>query len=234
MKRLERLYAINEELKRRAPFPVSAPTLADQFEVNRRTIERDLSALRSAGVPIDGDVGRTGGYSLAPTKGNVVFTLTPEEVVALLLATRAAAGMPFTSAATTATRRLLDALPDATRVQVDELRDRIRASESSAQRSRPVVRRVVRRAVETAVRDHVVVKLRYVDADGVTTTRAVEAHGFYGAVDGWYLVGWCRLREGGRIFRLDRIAHATVTTEQAVDRDLDEVLGWVPHDVSRP
>ncbi len=233
MNRLERLYAINEELRRRAPYPVSASTLAEHFEVTRRTIERDLSALRSAGVPIDGDVGRTGGYSLAQTKGNVVFALTPEEVVALLLASRAAAGMPYTGAATSATNRLLDALPDVTRVRVDELRNRIRASEFSkslAQRSRPAVQR----AVETAVRDHVVVKLRYVDAEGVVTVRAVEAHGFYGAVDGWYLVGWCRLREGGRIFRLDRITRATLTSEQVVDRDLDEVLGWVPNDVSRP
>jgi predicted DNA-binding transcriptional regulator YafY len=233
MNRLERLYAINEELKRRAPYPVSASTLAERFEVNRRTIERDLKALRSAGVPIDGDVGRSGGYSFAATQGNVVFALTPEEVVALLLATKAATGMPFTQAATSATQRLLDALPGVTRVRVDDLRDRIRASESpraARRRSRPVVQR----AVEAAVRDHVVVKLRYVDADGITTNRAVEAHGFYGAVDGWYLVGWCRLRDDGRMFRLDRILRATITGEQVVERDLDHVLGWVPNDVSRP
>ena len=79
--------------------------------VTRRTVERDLAALRFAGVPIEGEVGRTAGYSLAPSKGSVVFSLGPEEMVAVLLAVRAASGLPFGAPATTATQRLLDALP---------------------------------------------------------------------------------------------------------------------------
>ncbi len=230
MNRLERLYAIQEQLRRRSPAPVVAARLADEFGVTTRTIERDLVALRSAGVPIDGDVGRTGGYRMGRTNGAAVFSLNPEEVVALLLATQAAGGMPFTAAATTATQRLLDALPEATRVRVEELRNRIRAAQPDA----PPVRPAVRRVVETAVRDRLVVRLRYVDAEGVESLRSVEAHGFYGTVDGWYLNGWCRLRDGGRIFRLDRIQQATATRERAPHRDVDDVLGWVPHEVARP
>ncbi len=230
MKRLERLYALNEELRRRAPSPVSAATLAETFGVTRRTIERDLASLRSAGVALDADVGRTGGYRLARTRGTAVFSLGPEEVVALLLATRAASGMPFTGAAKTATERLLDALPDVTRVQVEELRGRIRTAETHAQEVRPAVRR----AVEAAVRDRMVVRIQYVDADGVETSRAVEGQGFYGAIDGWYLIGWCRLRDAGRIFRLDRIRRAHVTAEVMPPRDIDDVLGWVPHETRRP
>jgi predicted DNA-binding transcriptional regulator YafY len=230
MKRLERLYALNEELRRRAPRPVSAATLSETFGVTRRTVERDLASLRLAGVPLDADVGRTGGYRLAPTRGTAVFSLGPEEVVALLLATSAAAGMPFTSAANTATERLLDALPDVTRVQVEELRARIRTAEPQSQTVRPAVQR----AVEAAVRDRVVVRIQYVDADGVETSRAVEGQGFYGAVDGWYLIGWCRLRNAGRLFRLDRIRRAHVTVEAMPSRDIDDVLGWVPHQTRRP
>jgi predicted DNA-binding transcriptional regulator YafY len=230
MNRLERLYAIQEQLRRRSPSSVVAARLADEFGVTTRTIERDVVALRSAGVPIDGNVGRTGGYRLERTNGTAVFSLNPEEVVAFLLATQAAAGMPFTTAATTATQRLLDALPEATRVRVEELRDRIRAARPDLAPVRPAVRRVV----EAAVRDRLVVRLRYVDAAGVETSRSVEAHGFYGADDGWYLNAWCRLRSDGRIFRLDRIQQANATREHAPHRDMDEVLGWVPHEVARP
>jgi predicted DNA-binding transcriptional regulator YafY len=228
--RLERLYAINEELRRRAPVAVSATRLAEEFGVTRRTIERDLASLRSAGVPVDADVGRAGGYRLAPTRGSAVFSLGPEEVAALLLAARATEGMPFGDAAATATKRLLDALPASTRVGVEALRDRLRAAVPGAPRARPAVQR----AVEAAVRDRSVVRIRYLDAGGVSTARSVEAHGFTGAADGWYLIGWCRLRDGGRMFRLDRIQRATVTREQAPWRDLDEVLGWVPHTIVRP
>lgn len=230
MNRLERLYAINEELRRRAPVAVSATRLAEEFGVSRRTIERDLVSLRSAGVPVDADVGRAGGYRLAPTRGSVVFSLGPEEVAALLLAARATEGMPFGDAAATATKRLLDALPDSTRVGVEALRDRLRTVVPGLPRARPAVQR----AVEAAVRDRSVVRIHYVDTGGVSTTRSVEAHGFTGAADGWYLIGWCRLRDGGRMFRLDRIQRATVTREQAPWRDLDEVLGWVPHAIVRP
>lgn len=230
MNRLERLYAIQEELRRRAPAPVSASTLARRFGVSRRTVERDLTALRSAGLPIDGDVGRAGGYRIERPHGNLLFSLGPEEVVALLLATRAAAGMPFTAAATTATQRLLDALPGSTRVATDELRQRIRAASPTA----PHVRPSVSRAVEAAVRDRLVARIEYVDAAGAATRRDVEAHGFYGGVDGWYLIGWCRLRDAGRIFRLDRIGRATLRRERAPYRDLDDVLGWVPDDVAHP
>ncbi len=224
MNRLERLYALNEELRRRWPTPISAERLAEAFGVTRRTIERDLVALRSAGVAVDADVGRTGGYTLASGKGRVVFSLGPEEVVALLLATKAASGMPFAAAAHTATQRLLDALAAPTRVSVDELRNRIRTYDGDAKPTRPAVQR----SVEAAVRNRLVVRVTYIDIDGDETMRHVEAAGLYGGVDGWYLVGWCRLRLAGRMFRLDRITRASLTKEQAPLRDFDEMLGWVP------
>jgi predicted DNA-binding transcriptional regulator YafY len=230
MHRLERLYAISEELRRRAPATVTASTLADMFGVTRRTVERDLAALRTAGVAVEGDVGRTGGYALLPMRGNAVVSFTPEEVVALLLATRAAEGMPFATAAGVATHRLLDALPAVTRVAVDELRARILTSTSRLTPVNPAVLR----AVEGAVRDRLVIRLRYTDADGVVTTRSVEAQGITGAVDGWYLVGWCRLRDAGRMFRMDRIGAATITRETAPFRPVADVLGWIPHPVGHP
>ncbi|MEM9656617.1 MAG: HTH domain-containing protein, partial [Actinomycetota bacterium] len=61
MQRLERLFAINDTLRRAAPHRVSAAKLAEEFDVSRRTIERDLASLRAAGVPLYAERGRTGG-----------------------------------------------------------------------------------------------------------------------------------------------------------------------------
>jgi len=228
MNRLERLFAVNETIRRRAPLPVSAAALADEFGVSRRTIERDLAALRSAGVPLFADRGRTGGQRTAENQGRVVLALSTPEVTALLLAVAAAGDtMPYRDAGVSATRRLLDGLPDATRVGVDRLCARIRTTADDL----PSPTRRVRRTVEEAVRRSVVVNLGYLDRNEAATERAVEAHGFFNRADGWYLIGWCRLRDAGRIFRIDRIQSARLTKEPAPVRDLDETLGWVPGDI---
>ncbi len=71
------------------------------------------------------------------------------------------------------------------------------------------------------------------DRLGNPTKRGVEAQGLFGSTHGWYLIGWCRMRDGGRMFRLDRISAATVTDEKIPERDVDEVLD-VPFDVLTP
>jgi predicted DNA-binding transcriptional regulator YafY len=215
---------VTEELRRRAPGEVSAARLAERFEVSRRTIERDLASLQEAGVPLYASMGRTGGYGLDRRTGRVAVTLSAAEVTALLLALSAAEGMPFADSAEQAAARLLDCLPAETRVHVDQLRSRLRTVPPNPPKPTPRVRM----AVEEAVRRSAVVRLAYCDRHGRTSRRDVEAVGFYGGADGWYLVGWCRLRRAGRVFRLDRIINAHVTSEIVPARDVDETLGWVP------
>lgn len=224
MNRLERLYAVTEELRRRAPERISARQLADQFGVTRRTMERDLVALRDAGVPVYADQGRAGGYSVLDQSGRAVFNLSVKEVTALLIAVAAAERSPYGTAAEAATRRLLDALPGPTRLAVEWLSSRIRTSENEW----PLAARRVQGTIEEAVRSNRVVNLQYRDADGETTQRAVEPVGFFHGGAGWYLIGWCRLRQDRRLFRLDRIERARITTEVAQVRDVDETLGWLP------
>lgn len=230
MNRLERMFAITELVRRRAPRHVSAATLADEFGVTRRTIERDLASLREAGVALEPVMGRGGGQSLTTSSRGVVLMLSDEEVTALLLAVSASEGMPFGTAGRTATARLLDALPPSTRSGVDQLRAKMRTTVGDL----PGGDWRVRRTIEEAVRRGTVSNIVYRDRNDVVTERAVEAVGFYGAADGWYLIGWCRLRSGGRIFRLDRIQRARATREQNPPRDVDETLGWVPGDLLTP
>ncbi len=89
------------------------------------------------------------------------------------------------------------------------------------------------RAVEDGIMRRVVLDLDYEDRFGAATKRAVEAHGLFSSSHGWYLVGWCRMRNGPRVFRLDRINEASATDESIPERDLDEVLE-VPFPVLTP
>jgi len=212
---------------------VSAVALADEFEVSRRTIERDLESLRAAGVPIYGQVGRRGGMGSLEQGGRQqggrrTVALDDAQIVGLLIALHTADGSPYQGSAKSAVAELADALDPPAREALTVLCDRLRVSAAPVR-----VNARIRSVIEDAVRDQLVVSLRYVDRKGVATKRAVDPVAFLGVDGGWSLVGWCHTRNAGRLFRLDRITAATATRRPAGVHDVDEALGWVPHDLAR-
>jgi predicted DNA-binding transcriptional regulator YafY len=82
--------------------------------------------------------------------------------------------------------------------------------------------------VEEAVTLRQVIRLAYVDRNGAETERDVEPVAFVSGARDWYLVGWCRLREGPRLFRVDRIRRAALLDEIAPTRDFSEMAPRVP------
>jgi predicted DNA-binding transcriptional regulator YafY len=230
VQRIERLYAISDRLRRAAPSIVPAHQLATELGVTRRTIERDLAALRNAGAPLYGQQGRGGGSGSVARSGRVVAVFDDAEVVALVIAAHLATSAPYATAGRTAIGKLLELLDEPRRVAVENLRDRFRVAVPEGSVTNPRVRSVL----EDAVRAQTVARLRYLDRNGERTTRMVEPVGFYSAEGEWSLVAWCRLREGGRLFRLNRVERATPTRVRFEPRDFDDVLGWVPRPGLRP
>ena len=53
----------------------------------------------------------------------------------------------------------------------------------------------------------------------------VEPVALVGLAESWYLVGHCRLRDGIRSFRLDRVVGARLTDEPAPEHDIDPTVG---------
>jgi predicted DNA-binding transcriptional regulator YafY len=223
MNRTDRLYAIVEELRARAPRTLRAHEIAERFEVSVRTVERDILSLQEAGVPIWAQRGPRGGYALDPRRTLPPLNLTAEEAAALATALAAVGPMPFADAARSARLKLAAVMTSADAAGAGALADRIRVA------PREIAPPPIMRAIEEAVSHRVVIELNYEDRTGAMTQRAVEAHGLFSSQSGWYLIGWCRMRDGGRVFRLDRIKNAEATDEPIPDRDVDEVL-----DVSFP
>ena len=63
---------------------VTAPELAEQFEVSRRTIQRDIEALCRAGIPITTAQGTGGGISIMEGYRVDRTVLTAPEMQAIL------------------------------------------------------------------------------------------------------------------------------------------------------
>jgi predicted DNA-binding transcriptional regulator YafY len=81
--------------------------LAVEVGASRRTILRDISALRDEGYVIHSDVGRGGGVQLDPQSMQTTAKLSVPEVFALLIsvaAMRAAGNLPFSELADAGSR----------------------------------------------------------------------------------------------------------------------------------
>lgn len=182
---------------------IRAEDLARTFEVSKRTIYRDITALSEAKVPIIASPG-TGyrlmdGYFLPP------LSFTPDEAAILMLgaqAVRFTVDSVYREAVQGAMRKLEAVLPTESRTRVQELSESMRifggwASPRDAEKLS---------LLRTAILERRVVHMHYHSPrqDG-PLDRSVEPYSlaFYRNV--WHLTGFCRLRQDMREFRLDRI-----------------------------
>jgi predicted DNA-binding transcriptional regulator YafY len=215
--RTDRLYAIVEELRAVSPRPRSAAWLANRFEVSTRTIERDLDSLRQTGVPIYAHNGRRGGYAIDTAHTLPPLGMTADEAQVIMVALSGLAHSPLAGAARRARQKVLATLPLPVRNQQQVLSQQIALVGATTKGA------ATADSVNEGLTRGQVIRLRYRGSDGVLTCRDVEPMGWVKArdVDRWYLLAWCRLREGVRGFRVDRIVDAEILPDAVHHRSSD-------------
>jgi predicted DNA-binding transcriptional regulator YafY len=207
MNRIDRLYALVEELRAAGPRGRTARQLADRFELSVRTIERDLSALGQAGVPLATKQGRGGGYTLDPSMSLPPLNFTPREAAAIAVALSRSEHVLFTRDARSALHKIMAAMPERA---LEEAR-------TTAEKVRLLVQPIpdpdaeIADTLWRALRDNHVLRIRYTDVGGVETERTVEPQHVVVGPNGSYLTAWCHLRKDDRVFRMDRITRAEPT-----------------------
>jgi predicted DNA-binding transcriptional regulator YafY len=105
---------------------MTAQQLADELEVSVRTIYRDVESLHSAGVPLYGDAGWSGGYQLLDGYRTQLTGLTTDEAESLFLAglPGPAAELGLGAVVTAAQLKLMAALPAELRDRAGRIRER--------------------------------------------------------------------------------------------------------------
>jgi predicted DNA-binding transcriptional regulator YafY len=228
--RTDRLYAIVEELRASAPAARTAKELAEVYELSTRTIERDILALQEAGVPIRGEPGRRGGYSIDPARTLPPMNFTPTEALAIAVALEGDRG-PFAAAGRSARNKILAAMSGDDREASRAMAERVRRVRRP-QHGGPAPQ--VPMTVQRAIAEHLVVTIDYLDGRSTSSRREVEPIGVVSLDSTWYLVAWCRLREDARSFRLDRIHGAELTGDRAPTRDPELFLEFMPRLIENP
>ncbi|ENN85184.1 helix-turn-helix type 11 domain protein [Rhizobium freirei PRF 81] len=208
MRRADRLFQIIQIL-RRSSRPVTAAVLADELEVSKRTVYRDVADLMSQRIPIAGEAGF--GYLLSPDYDMPPLMLTPEEIEAVVLGAQWVAGRSDKSLANAAR----DVVAKITAIVPAHLRPFIVEPSVGA---RPVIQGAAEENIDpsmlrAAVREGRKLRLRYRSDAGAETARTVWPVILGYSDTSRILVAWCELRQGFRHFRTDRILAADMLGE---------------------
>lgn len=198
--KLDRLVGILSVLLQKEQ--VTAPQLAEKFEVSVRTILRDLDALSQAGIPIVTRQGSGGGISILEGYKLDRTVLTNREMQDIL------AGL-----------RSLDSVNGTNRYQC--LMEKLSAGSSellagdatilidlSSWNKTSLTAKVeeIRRAIEARHE----LRFHYYGPKG-ESERTVEPYYLLFRWSSWYLWGWCTQRQDWRLFKLNRMDHLTDT-----------------------
>ena len=207
MRRADRLFQIIQIL-RRSSQPVTAAALAQELEVSKRTVYRDVADLIGQRVPIDGEAGL--GYLLASDYDMPPLMLTPDEIEAVMLGAQWVAGRSdkvLSSAARDVVAKIAAVVPERLRPFIVE----------PSVGAKPTIgepeERVDTSMLRSAIRNGAKLRLRYRSEVGEETERTVWPVILGYAETSRLLVAWCELRQSFRHFRTDRIIEAEMLDE---------------------
>ncbi len=213
MNRIDRLSAILIMLQTKRV--VKAEEIANRYEISKRTVYRDIRALEEAGIPIGAEAGvgyfLTEGYHLPPvmfTKSEASSMLTAEKLVEKF--TDQSIEKNFKSA--------LDKIKSVLPVSEKDFLEILTPNITILQQFNTSIHDFPNNFlsdIQNALATKRVLQLDYYAqySDKLTTGRLVEPIGlcYYGFA--WHMIGYCRMRDDYRDFRLDRIKSLIISDE---------------------
>ena len=193
--------------------------LCEHITISHRTLMRDLSELKSSGIPIESERGRGGGIRLNGRWGLGRLQLSSSDVVSLLLALTIAETVrsPILLDNLTSIRnRISSAFPQEQRATIEQLRSRVviggQASDPILDSYKPP-QALVMPSISEAFLELKKLTIDYSAETEQTTTRTVEPQMLLLNWPVWYLLAWDELRQAVRMFRIDRIHSAKIKSE---------------------
>lgn len=210
MRRADRLFQIVQLIRGRRL--TTAAYLADRLEVSQRSVYRDVAALQSQGVPIEGEAGvgyrMRRGFDLPP------LMFTTQEAQALVACVRVAQPRIDTGLARDADdalAKILAVLPALERAAAESLS--VYAPSVGPDHATRVRLERLRHATDHKTK----LRIGYLDLKDVTSVRVVRPLGCFYWGNVWTLAAWCESRGDFRNFRVDRIDAIEVLAERFRD-----------------
>jgi len=189
---------------------VTAPELADRFEVSRRTIMRDIDSLCLAGVPVVTTQGGDGGIAIMDGYKINKNVLTTDELQTLVAGLR---GIDSVSKTPNFEALMTKLAPSSA---VVSLADSVTIDLSSHYKD-SISEKI--ETIKAAIEGQRTIAFDYYYAKG-ESPREIEPYCIQFKWSAWYVFGWCVLREDFRRFKLNRLWGLKIMDTQFVLRDV--------------
>lgn len=175
---------------------VTAQSLAERFEVSRRTILRDIDALCRAGIPLVTDRGPQGGISIMDGYKLDRTLLTTADMGAILAGLRSLDSVSGTGQYA----QLMEKLSAGTsRLMAGDQHILIDLSSWNKASLAPKIEQI-----HSAIREKQRISFHYNAPQG-ESDRTIEPYYLVFQWANWYVWGWCMAREDFRLFKLNRM-----------------------------
>lgn len=190
---------------------ITAPELAEKFEVSVRTILRDIDDISKAGIPITTSQGQGGGISIMDGYKIDRTLLSSSEMQAIFSGLKS-----------------LDSVSGTNRYR--QLMDKLSVSDTISTSNHIIIdlatwdKNAVSTKIElikSAMEQKRIITFRYYSPER-TEQRDIEPYRLIFQWSSWYVWGFCVKRQDYRLFKLTRITELTKTEEAFVQRDIPE------------
>lgn len=182
---------------------ITAKELSEHFEVSVRTIYRDIDILSVAGIPIYTSKGKGGGISLID---NFVFNksmLSEKEQKEILMSLESLNAMKFLDVEPVLKK--LSAVFNKKSINWIDIDFSRWGSDDSEKEKFNVIK--------TAILNTKIISFDYFNSNGEKRLRVVEPLKIVFKDQGWYIYGFCRIKNGFRLFKIARIKNINLLDE---------------------
>lgn len=190
---------------------VTAPYLAEHFEVSRRTINRDIEDLCKAGIPVVTRQGINGGISIIEKYKMDRTLLTSSEMQDILAGLRSLDSVNGTNRYGQLMEKLSAGSSDFMVGNQSVLIDLSSWYKASLAPKIELIRTAIDKTKELS--------FNYYSPKG-ESARCIEPYYLIFRWSSWYVWGWCKSREDFRLFKLNRMDKIQVSEQIFVKRQV--------------
>lgn len=191
---------------------ITAKELADKYEVNVRTIYRDMETINAAGIPIISYTGMYGGWGIMENYRLDKQVLSLDDMNSLIVTLRGVNKSLENKNIESVIEKMLSLIPNDRNIELKNKSDEFAVDMTPWGPVKNFDKENVK-IIQKAIESRNVINFYYDNLKGEITNRNVEPMTIIFKGYSWYLFAYCRMREDFRIFKINRIQDLKITNE---------------------